>query len=342
MFYVGMILIIFITSWLLTGCLRHYALSKSLLDIPNERSSHTVVTPRGGGLAIVITFLAAMLLLFVMDELEQNIMLGLLGAGFLVALTGFIDDHRHIAARWRLLMHFLSAGWILYQLGGLPPLQVFGNTLDLVWFADLLSVLYLVWLLNLYNFMDGIDGIAGVEAVTVCLGGIVLFLLAGSPGVTYIVPALLLSAVVGFLFWNFPSAKIFMGDVGSGFLGLILGALSIQAAWIEPDLFWAWLILLGVFIVDGTVTLIRRIIRKEKFYEAHCSHAYQHASRQLKSHMRVTISIGLINMVWLFPVAVLVSMQYLDGVSGLIIAYTPLIILAFYNKAGANELQVKG
>jgi len=326
----------------LTGCLRHYALSKSLLDIPNERSSHTVVTPRGGGLAIVITFLAAMLLLFVMDELEQNIMLGLLGAGFLVALTGFIDDHRHIAARWRLLMHFLSAGWILYQLGGLPPLQVFGNTLDLVWFADLLSVLYLVWLLNLYNFMDGIDGIAGVEAVTVCLGGIVLFLLAGSPGVTYIVPALLLSAVVGFLFWNFPSAKIFMGDVGSGFLGLILGALSIQAAWIEPDLFWAWLILLGVFIVDGTVTLIRRIIRKEKFYEAHCSHAYQHASRQLKSHMRVTISIGLINMVWLFPVAVLVSMQYLDGVSGLIIAYTPLIILAFYNKAGANELQVKG
>lgn len=326
----------------MTGCLRHYALSKSLLDIPNERSSHTVVTPRGGGLAIVITFLAAMLLLFVMDELEQNIMLGLLGAGFLVALTGFIDDHRHIAARWRLLMHFLSAGWILYQLGGLPPLQVFGNTLDLVWFADLLSVLYLVWLLNLYNFMDGIDGIAGVEAVTVCLGGIVLFLLAGSPGVTYIVPALLLSAVVGFLFWNFPSAKIFMGDVGSGFLGLILGALSIQAAWIEPDLFWAWLILLGVFIVDGTVTLIRRIIRKEKFYEAHCSHAYQHASRQLKSHMRVTISIGLINMVWLFPVAVLVSMQYLDGVSGLIIAYTPLIILAFYNKAGANELQVKG
>lgn len=326
----------------MTGCLRHYALSKSLLDIPNERSSHTVVTPRGGGLAIVITFLAAMLLLFVMDELEQNIMLGLLGAGFLVALTGFIDDHRHIAARWRLLMHFLAAGWSLYQFGGLPPLQVFGNTLDLVWFADLLSVLYLVWLLNLYNFMDGIDGIAGVEAVTVCLGGIVLFLLAGSPSVTYIVPALLLSAVVGFLFWNFPSAKIFMGDVGSGFLGLILGALSIQAAWIEPDLFWAWLILLGVFIVDGTVTLIRRIIRKEKFYEAHCSHAYQHASRQLKSHMRVTISIGLINMVWLFPVAVLVSMQYLDGVSGLIIAYTPLIILAFYNKAGANELQVKG
>jgi len=196
-------------------------------------------------------------------------------------------------------------------------------------------------LLNIYNFMDGIDGIAGVEAVTVCAGGILLYWLNDPSDVTYIVPAILLAAVAGFLLWNFPKAKIFMGDVGSGFLGLMLGALSIQAAGVEPDLFWAWMILLGVFIVDATVTLIRRIIRREKFYQAHCSHAYQHAARQLNSHVRVTISVGLINLLWLLAMAILVTLQYLDGVSGLIIAYIPLIILVFYFKAGASELQIK-
>jgi len=337
--FIWLIIIVAFSSWILTGILRRYALTSSLLDIPNKRSSHSAPTPRGGGLAIVVSFLVALLILVSIDLLDQLLMVCLLGAGVLVALIGFIDDHRHIAARWRLLVHFSAAGWILYISGGLPPLPVLGLTLDLAWLGYLLAALYLVWLLNLYNFMDGIDGIAGIEAITVCFGGIVLYWLIGSTSVMYIVPALLLAAVAGFLFWNFPRAKIFMGDVGSGFLGITLGALSIQAAWIMPELFWSWLILLGVFLVDATVTLVRRILRKEKFYEAHCSHAYQHAARQLNSHIRVSLSVGLINLIWLLPIAVLVALKHLDGAMGLLIAYIPLIFLAIYFKAGVSEAQ---
>lgn len=338
-FYAGLVLFAFIASWVQTGVLRRYAMAKSLLDVPNNRSSHSVPTPRGGGLAIVVSFLVALLILTGFDRLDLSLMVGLLGAGVLVALIGFIDDHRHIDARWRLLVHFIAAGWILYETGGLPPLSVLGVTLDLAWLGYLPAALYLVWLLNLYNFMDGIDGIAGIEAITVCLSGIVLYWLIGSTSIMYVVPALLLAAVAGFLFWNFPRAKIFMGDAGSGFLGLMLGALSIQAAWTAPELFWGWLILLGVFLVDATVTLIRRILRKEKFYEAHCSHAYQHAARQLDSHIRVTLGIGFINLIWLLPIAVLVALKHLDGVMGLLIAYIPLIFIAIYFKAGDSDAQ---
>ena len=331
------LLLVGTSSFVLTFFIRSYALKKSLLDIPNIRSSHSVPTPRGGGVAIIISFFASLLILVLKNQLDQSMVVGMIGGGMLVGLVGFIDDHRHITARWRLLVHFTAAVLILYVLGGLPPLHVFGARIDLMWFGHLLATLYLVWLLNLYNFMDGIDGIASIEAITVCLGGIILYWVVEPSGITWLVPAILLFSVAGFLFWNFPKAKIFMGDAGSGFLGLMLGALSIQAAWIAPKLFWGWIILLGVFLVDATVTLIRRILRKEKFYVAHCSHGYQHAARQLNSHVRVSLSIGLINLIWLLPIAVLVALDYLDGTMGVIIAYIPLIFLTIYFKSGVTE-----
>jgi Fuc2NAc and GlcNAc transferase len=144
-------------------------------------------------------------------------------------------------------------------------------------------------------------------------------------------------AVAGFLFWNFPPARIFMGDAGSGFLGIILGILSLQAAWISSQLLWAWLILLGVFIVDATVTLIRRLVRGDKIYEAHRSHAYQFASRRFGRHLPVTSAVGVINLVWLLPIALCVTLFGLDGALGLIIAYIPLVILAIRFKAGTLE-----
>lgn len=234
-------------SLVLTGFLWRYALARSLLDVPNTRSSHTMPTPRGGGVAIVLTVLLGLPLLAWVGALAWPEMFGLWGAGAFVALVGFADDHGHIAARWRLLVHFFAASWALAWMGGLPPLPVFG-VMVAGWFVQVLAVLYLVWLLNLYNFMDGIDGLAGVEAITVCVGGALLCVL-GAPGVmAWVVPMLLLGAVAGFLCWNFPPARIFMGDAGSGFLGLMLGLLSIQAGWVSPAFFWAWLILLGVLL----------------------------------------------------------------------------------------------
>lgn len=335
------LLLVCVGSWAITGLLRRYALARSLIDIPNERSSHLVPTPRGGGVAIVVTFLFALPLLGLIDLISHQLLWALLVAGVWVALVGFLDDHGHIPAHWRLASHFVAATWALILLGGLPPLPVFGVVLDLGWPGQLLAVVYLVWLLNLYNFMDGIDGIAGIEAVTVSLGAAALYLLSSAGSFVSMMPGLILIAsVIGFLFWNFPQAKIFMGDAGSGFVGIVLGILSIQAAWVAPELFWGWVILLGVFIVDATVTLARRVVRGEKFYEAHRSHAYQYASRKFGTHKYVSVAVGIINLVWLLPVAVVVGLGWLDGLLGVLLAYLPLIWLAFRFNAGAKELQL--
>ena len=327
---------VFIAAFILTWALRRYALASSLMDIPNERSSHSVPTPRGGGVAIVLSFLAVILLMGVMQWLSWSFVIGTVGAGAGVAVLGFLDDHGHIAARWRLLGHFSSAAWALYWLGGLPPLLVFGYSFDLGVIGHALAAVYIVWLLNLYNFMDGIDGVASVEAICVCFGGALLYLLLDASTLA-LVPILLAAAVAGFLCWNFPPARIFMGDAGSGFLGVILAILSLQAAWFKAELIWSWVILLGVFVVDATFTLLRRLLRGDKVYEAHRSHAYQYASRQFAAHRPVTLAVMLINLVWLLPMALLVGLGYLDGLFGVLIAYSPLVLLAVKFKAGAQE-----
>lgn len=327
-------------SFGLTGLIRRYALARKLMDVPNARSSHSVPTPRGGGVAIVISFLISLPVLLCFDLLSLNEFLSFITAGVVVAVIGFIDDHGHVAARWRLLAHFFAAAAGLYFLGGFPPIELFGFELQLGWIGHFFALVYLVWMLNLYNFMDGIDGIAGIEATTVCLGGVFLYLIGGFGAFTEQSAAMTLGiATLGFLIWNFPPAKIFMGDAGSGFIGLMLGLFSIAAAHIDQSLFWGWTILLGVFIVDATVTLIRRALSGRAIYEAHRSHAYQYLSRRFGSHKPVSIAIGVINLVWLLPVAALVALGSLDGLLGVLIAYLPLIILAFLLKAGNTEAQ---
>lgn len=324
-------------SWALTGLLRRYSLAKSLMDVPNERSSHSTPTPRGGGVSIVITFLLGLTFLWVMSLLEDMTFIALSGAGLGVAITGFIDDHGHIAARWRLLAHFCVAGWLIFWLGGLPPLILFGTVYDFGWVGHLLSVVAFVWLLNLYNFMDGIDGIAGIEALSsTLLSGLLMILVLDYQAIAS--PNFLMSAAVaGFLVWNFPPAKIFMGDAGSGFLGLMLGALALLNIHAAPQMLWVWLILLGVFIVDATYTLIRRLLRGDKVYEAHRSHAYQYASRKYGSHYLVTLAVLVINLCWLAPWSFAAAFDIVDGAISLVCAYMPLLWLAWYFHAGELE-----
>lgn len=322
-------------SLLLTWVLRRYALSRSLMDIPNGRSSHSVPTPRGGGVAIVLTYLVTLVLVAFAGWVSWSAALPLLGAGALIAVVGFLDDHGHIAARWRLLAHFGAALWALLWMGGLPTISLVGVEVDLGWLGHVLAALYLVWMLNLYNFMDGIDGIASIEAVCACAGACLVYWLTGHENLM-IAPMLLAVAVLGFLYWNFPPARIFMGDAGSGFLGVVIGILSLQAAWAAPEMLWVWLILLGVFIVDATFTLGRRLLRGDKVYEAHRSHAYQYASRLAGRHLPVTLTVMAINLLWLLPIALFVGLGF-DGVLGLLLAYIPLVLLAIKFHAGELE-----
>ncbi|MHA6193675.1 MraY family glycosyltransferase [Pseudomonas wadenswilerensis] len=327
---------VLILSFLMTVGLRRYAISQSLMDIPNARSSHSIPTPRGGGVAIVLAFLLALPVAYGVGQISFELLVGSLGAGGLVAVIGFLDDHGHIAARWRLLGHFTGAIWGLYWLQAAPQLLLFGTTFDLGVVGYVLAALYMVWMLNLYNFMDGIDGLASLEAISVCAGICLLYAAVGKPELIW-GPAILALAVAGFLFWNFPPARIFMGDAGSGFLGIQLALLSLHAMNADPVLLWAWIILLGSFIVDATFTLARRLLRGDKVYEAHRSHGYQYASRQFGKHRPVTLAITAINVFWLLPMAAAVVLGGLDAILGVIIAYLPLVLLAIKFKAGEKE-----
>lgn len=336
MIYWWLVLAVAFISLGLTAVLRRYALYRSIIDFPNTRSSHTVPTPRGGGLSIVVAFLAVIPFFGWAQLVPWQTLIALGGAGGLVAIIGFMDDHGHIPAHWRLVGHFSASAWALFWVGGLPPVNIFGWPLDIGWIGHVLAVFYLVWLLNLYNFMDGIDGIASIEALCSCFGACLLYWIGGFDGI-YWPPLILAMAVTGFLYWNFPPARIFMGDAGSGFLGIALGIISLQAAWISSQLLWGWLILLGVFIVDATFTLMRRLIRGEKVYEAHRTHAYQYASRKAGRHLPVTLAVAAINLFWLLPIAICAEVYQFDGALCLLTAYFPLIILALIFHAGELE-----
>jgi Fuc2NAc and GlcNAc transferase len=181
---------------------------------------------------------------------------------------------------------------VLYCLGGIPEFQFLDFSLDAGWFGIGVVAFVLVWLLNLFNFMDGIDGIAASEAIFVSSAGAFFSWLMGSDNISIIL-LILAASTTGFLALNWPPAKIFMGDVGSNFLGLIIGVIA-YASILEGASVWIWLILLAVFLVDSGVTLLRRILNGEKWHEAHCSHAYQHAAKKW-GHKKVTISVILIN-----------------------------------------------
>jgi Fuc2NAc and GlcNAc transferase len=333
----AVVIISFVLAAVMTGWLRRITVARGLIDVPNSRSSHHVPTPRGGGLAVAVVVLGLLPLLAWWRAVPDTSLWSLFIAGLLVAGIGWLDDHKDIAAGWRLLVHFVAATCGVLVIGGLPPVPMFGTLIDLGWIGHGLAVVYLVWLLNLYNFMDGIDGIAGIEAVTVGVGGLWLYQVAGHRGGGIILPAILVAAVGGFLLWNFPRARIFMGDVGSGFVGIALGLLSLHAARVSPPLFWGWVILLGVFVVDATVTLLRRLISGEHMYRAHRSHAYQKVAQRIGSHPPVSVGVGLINLLWLLPMATLVALGTLDGAVGVLIAYAPLVGFTLWCGAGQAE-----
>ena len=320
---------------LLTLIIQKSALHKELFDVPNDRSLHTVPTPRGGGAAIFLVFTAAIIALMAIDYVETKNAVILIGCGALVALTGFLDDRQLLShARSRLALHFVAALIAVSALGGLPTLPVFDTNVNLGFFGGVLATVYLVWLLNLFNFMDGIDGISGAEVVSVC--GAAAFLIHRTTHDYNIasLPLVLAAATLGFLIFNWPPAKIFMGDVGSGFVGFIIGIFSLITADSVGSLGWVWIILLGVFIVDATVTLIGRLVRKQKPHVAHRSHAFQHLALRFGSHKPVTIGVVAINLVWLFPIAFAVTEGRIDGFAGVLIAYTPLTIAALILGAG--------
>lgn len=322
---------------ILTGLLRRYALRVRLLDIPNPRSSHTIPTPRGGGLAVVLIFVVGACLLAWRQSVPPSLLPLVLLPCVLVATVGWLDDHYSLPALVRLLVHLLAGGVTLFLLPGLPQLPLFHGQISLAAWSYPVLLVGLVWVVNLNNFMDGIDGIASVEAISVTAGAAVILWLNGGELSLISLLLLLAAAVAGFLAWNWPPAKIFMGDACSGFLGMAVGVFALVTSAGGGINLWTWLILYGVFAVDATYTLLRRFVRGQKLHEAHRSHAYQILARRGQSHLKVTALVLAVNICWLFPLAVVSSRCPEWSLVCAALALAPLVAGVIHVGAGSTD-----
>lgn len=292
-----------VVSLLLTGLARKIALRYRILDHPNERSSHSQATPRGGGVAILAAssvFIAVGVLSGVIAGRDA---LAILPGLLVLGAVGWADDRGEVRPHIRLLLQLLAAGWTIYILGGLPSVRLGNASLPLGWLGYPLGVIGIVWSVNLFNFMDGIDGIAGSQAVLVFGSLGVMLTQMGSASLAAI--ALTLAAgSAGFLAWNWPPARIFMGDVGSGPLGYAAAALAISSERANAAPLLVVGIVAGVFSLDATVTLVRRVARGKNPAEAHRDHAYQRLARLWNSHRRVTASAAAVTLILIVLAAI--------------------------------------
>jgi len=325
-----------VASGILTGAVRTYAIGKSVLDIPNHRSSHTVPTPRGGGVAIAVVVLAGTVLGWAADAVPRDFAVALIGGGAAVALTGWLDDRFRLSAAVRAAVHLVAAGWVILRLGGLPELDLGVTRVPLGAFGTVVGMLGAAWMINLYNFMDGIDGLAAGEGVLVGIIGGVLLTMSGEPGLA-LVALLTAAACAGFLWWNWHPARIFMGDVGSGFLGIVFATLAVASENRSAVPLLLWVVLLGVFIFDATVTLVRRVLRRERWYEAHRSHAYQRAVQAGRSHHVVTA--GALGVGLLLGIGVWVAHLWRDSIPIVVLACLSLLTWIYFRIEKARPME---
>ncbi|KAB7884548.1 glycosyl transferase [Poseidonibacter ostreae] len=309
-------LVLLLVSFFLTYFIKNYAIKKSLVAVVNERSSHSVPTPHGGGIAIALTWFVGLFYLYFTGEIESNLFYALL-VGIIISVVSFFDDLYELSAKFRLIVQSFVAILGISIIGGLDSINFGFFSIENQIITNVFAFFLIVWFINLYNFLDGINGYAGSEAVFLGLAGFVLF------GVGHFL--VLVVAVLGFLFWNYGNAKIFMGDVGSTLLGYNIAIITLYYANVESLNLWIWMILFGVFLFDATVTLLRRKRNNENISQAHKKHAYQRLNQSGWSHFKVTnYSIGL-NIV-LFSIVYFVSNVFIAFLISLILL---ILVLKF-------------
>jgi len=282
-----------VSSWVVRR-IRELLTRRGLIDHPNERSSHTIPTPRGGGMAITALTIAALVTGSLVSRLFQpRQVIGFVLAGLLIGTVSLIDDVHSLSARVRLIAQGLAAVMVMAACGYLSQVRFANDTIDLGFAGAALTLLWIVGLTNAYNFMDGIDGIAGAQALVAGLGWTTLGVLLGEPA-PVLMGIFIAGSSAGFLVHNWPPARIFMGDVGSAFLGLAFASLPFLTRRGPADLFIPAVLLVWPFVFDTSLTFIRRLRRKENPFIAHRSHLYQRLNIAGFSHARVSTIYGLL------------------------------------------------
>jgi len=310
-------------------------MAQDLLDIPNNRSSHTVPTPRGGGLAIVIVLLLSGVVTLFLPQAPIDVLVCLLLATLAFSLLGWQDDKHDLPASVRFLIQLLIAvfasGWLLWA--AVPGYSTSFALLALL----LLSTLWIAWMANLYNFMDGIDGISAVESLILGATTSYWFAISGVASMAIICIAVA-GASVGFMRWNWSPAKIFMGDVGSLALGAFFAIIAIIGTTRLDIPLLAFLILYAVYLADSGVTLLHRIIKKEKWWQAHRSHFYQRAVQSGFSHAQVSLSVMALNIIFAVLASLLI-MGIINATAAMVVTMAILMPLMFLINSRFNRIK---
>ena len=306
-------------SFALTHFIKNYYTKNALVDEINERSSHSVPTPHGGGIAIAVVWFAGLIFLYLNDSIDTSLFYALM-VGVVISVVSFFDDLYELSAKVRLLAQSLIALGGLYFIGGFGSLDFGLFSIDNQLVTNVFAFLLIVWFINLYNFLDGINGYAGSEILFLSIAGYLLF-----GGEHFLVLA---AASLGFLYWNFGNAKIFMGDVGSTLLGYNVAIFTLYYANQEPTNLWIWIVLFGLFWFDATLTLIRRKLNGEQLSAAHKKHAYQRLNQSGWSHFKVTNYSIVVNMV-LFGIVYFVSNVFVAFCLAIVVLF---LVVKFVDK----------
>lgn len=264
---------------------------RNIVDYPGERTSHTIVAPRGGGIGIGTAIVLGFGILSFFDSLPISQLNTILFFTAMLGLISWLDDLKPLNPALRISIHTIAVvASLIFHLVPMPPIltMLLGPTVAIIAVG-----IGWVWFINLYNFMDGIDGITGVETITICIGIATVVWVSGDAS-ALMKPALIIgAATAGFLVWNWHPAKIFMGDVGSIPLGFIIGWMLLEIA--AAGQWAAALILPAYYLADATITLVRRGLRGEKIWQAHKEHFYQRAHQRGLSHAAVSLRILMAN-----------------------------------------------
>jgi UDP-N-acetylmuramyl pentapeptide phosphotransferase/UDP-N-acetylglucosamine-1-phosphate transferase len=273
-------------TWVIRPLLLKHALAK-----PNARSSHRIPTPQGAGIAVIAATLVVAGAIMAGADTRVNIPIAVFGATLFIAFVGFADDLKSIPVLTRLLLQAVAVGAIVFA----APDDVRIVPACPLWIERGLILLAGLWFVNLVNFMDGLDWMTVAEVVPVTAALVVLGSLREFPQSPAIAAAALCGATIGFAPFNRPVAKIFLGDVGSLPIGLLLGWCLLQLAWHQH--LAAALLLPLYYLADASVTLLRRVIRREPFWAAHRSHFYQRATDNGFTVWRVVSEVFVLNIV---------------------------------------------
>jgi Fuc2NAc and GlcNAc transferase len=280
---------------------------RAVLDLPGKRRSHDRPVARGGGLAVVTSLVAAWLIWPGALAAWKVPMAAIL----ILGAAGWAEDRLRVAASLRLLVQLAAAGLLVLAAGGVSEIAFFGHDVTAPWLWSSLALVAVVWLINLYNFMDGSDGLAAAQGVW---AGAVLAFLFGRAGESE--PAMLslalAGAFAGFLWWNRPPARLFMGDTGSLALGGAVAALAVSGLVTGAVTVWESFLVSALFIVDATATLLKRVVRGERWYTAHRQHAYQRLLVRGWGHGQVLLLYAGLNVIVVLP-CILAAQRWPDA-----------------------------